>query len=838
VVNLWPLVVLLVTGSATADSDDVCEGASAEKGTRAVVTPGPNYGAHWPHRFLLGGNYRELWTTPIGVEVLDLRRFAGGLKPVGRDGVSSTRGLALEGRDGRRYRFRSVDKDPKPGLPRALRGALSKSLVQDHVSAQLPGAAVVVSRLEEAAGILHVRRQLVVLPDDAALGKYREEFAGMLGTLEEEPRAGGPTAPGFEGSVEILKSDDLLIRLDASPADRIDARAFLKARLFDVLIGDRDRGLEQWEWIRRAGDTRWQPLPRNRDKAFVKSGGLLLSAVRQADPPVVHFGPGYGDVFGLIWDSRDFDRRILAELDEPTWTEVVEELQQRLSDDVIERAVCALPGEYHDLEGTSLSVALRSRRDRLPEAARDFYRLVTRDAEIVATDADEIVRLDRRSSGEVEVRIATLENGAPYFQRVFRPRDTGEIRLYLRNGHNQVVVQGRDAGRIRVRVIGEDPSEVVQEGDLDGVLFYGTTTDRPRSEPWREGDNTNSPLESGRLTVFYPWGDWISDIGLLVGAGVDVEGYGFRARPYLYRHRVRFEYAPGLGLHKGARVTYDGDFRRSASETHFRLRARVSDIEELHFFGFGNETPSLAAKTFYTVDQTQYILAPTLVIPRGPVQFSVGLLAKHSSSSLAADRFIASVRPYGSQPFGQIGTQLGVELDTRQPRAAARTGVLLRVAGTAYPAVWSVANTFGEAHGEAAGHLALPGPFDPSLSLRVGGQRVWGPYPFHEAAFLGGFASLRGLHRGRYAGDAALFGNAELRLRLGRIKAVLPADVGVFGSYDRGRVFFSSETSNLWHHGLGGGLWLAFRDNTNVISLSAARSEGHTSVYLKGGLLF
>ena len=82
-----------------------------------VQAAGPQYGAGGLRQLLLGREYRSLWTTPISVEVLDLRTFAGGLRPVSRGGGEETKALLFQGQDGREFLFRSVDKDPSATLP-------------------------------------------------------------------------------------------------------------------------------------------------------------------------------------------------------------------------------------------------------------------------------------------------------------------------------------------------------------------------------------------------------------------------------------------------------------------------------------------------------------------------------------------------------------------------------------------------------------------------------------------------------------------------------------------------------------------------------------------------
>jgi len=148
-----------------------------------------------------------------------------------------------------------------------------------------------------------------------------------------------------------------------------------------------------------------------------------------------------------------------------------------------------------------------------------------------------------------------------------------------------------------------------------------------------------------------------------------------------------------------------------------------------------------------------------------------------------------------------------------------------------------------------AARAYLPPPSGPTLALRAGGRKLWGDYPFHEAAFLGGpgFAGvgdtrgvLRGFRKDRYAGDASAYANAELRFALGRVDFVLPGEFGAFLAADAGRVFFSGDPdpANRWHAGAGGGLWISFLERRQTLSLAVMRGEDLTGVYLRAGFLF
>lgn len=84
----------------------------AAQADSVTVVAGPRYDAAGGLKQRpLGAGYRELWTTPIRVKRLDLSRTGGGLRPRRSGGGRQTVTLHFDGRDGRRYVFRSVDKD-------------------------------------------------------------------------------------------------------------------------------------------------------------------------------------------------------------------------------------------------------------------------------------------------------------------------------------------------------------------------------------------------------------------------------------------------------------------------------------------------------------------------------------------------------------------------------------------------------------------------------------------------------------------------------------------------------------------------------------------------------
>ena len=158
-------------------------------------------------RWLLGNDYRDLWTTAIEAPVLNIDSVGGGLTPLRTGGFGQSVSLHFTGHDGRRYVVRSVDKDPTKRLIKQLKNTFVEDVIQDQISALHPSGALVVDPLLDATGILHASHQLVIIPDDPRLGEYREEFAGMLGLIEERPDENEGERASFLGTARVISSD-------------------------------------------------------------------------------------------------------------------------------------------------------------------------------------------------------------------------------------------------------------------------------------------------------------------------------------------------------------------------------------------------------------------------------------------------------------------------------------------------------------------------------------------------------------------------------------------------------------------------------------------------------
>ncbi|HUE77943.1 MAG TPA: hypothetical protein VMM83_08380 [Longimicrobiales bacterium] len=858
----------------------------ADSGTLVTVVPGAQYEAGSLQRFFLGDNYRFLWTREMTVPILDLNRFAGGLT-IDHPGGNQTRTLHFFGADGREYMFRSIQKYVRPTLTPDLEGTIVEDIMQDVISALHPGGAFVVAPLQRSLGLLTEPIWIRVMPDDPRLGEYREGYAGLVGQMLEKSNEGEDDTPGTWGYTKIIGSEELLEKLEENPRNRVHTREMLAYKLLDFLVGDTDRGLEdQWRWAREPVDHGflWRPVARDRDWAFVNAEGVLPAIIRRWYDKVADYSPELAPLTTYVWQDQGLSRRLLTDLEKPEWDAVVDRFVATLTDDVIDAAVSQLPPEHQPGHAEWLAETLRSRRDALPELADEYYAWLAADVDIRATDvsdrleavrdpdgsllvtlyaaADELVPVvedDDEEEDDTGARggVATSSTSAsapgsglrPYYTRRFLPNETDEVRVYLHGGDDVAVVRGEGARAITLRVIGGGgDDELVDVARSSGrTAFYDdrgdnrivpgprTSVDTRRYDPPEEGESwLETTTQDARVQ---DWGDahsWVNPIldyregaGLIVGAGPRWTDYGFRTHPYESRFGARLLFAT---LPATFGVEAMADFRRENSPVHFTMDARATRFEAIRFYGYGNQSP-LAPAPDALVMMDQVRLAAALAVDGGWWDAAIGPLLLYTDPEIPTLP-LPALR--GGERFGQAGALARVSLD-RASGTVRASGFGMDAQTTAFPGLWDAPEPFGRTAAEARAYFGIPIATEPTVALRAGAQHAWGAFPVHDAAAIGGRTSLRGYRWQRFAGDAALYGGAELRVPLFRVELITKGRLGVLGLADAGRVYVDGSSSGGWHTGFGAGLWFATMGQ--ALSVTWARGE-EDRFYLGLGMPF
>ncbi len=607
-----------------------------------TVVPGRQYRAGGIKRTLLGSDYRNLWTTPIRVPILNLSRFGGGLTPFETGGGEQTKSLHLRDSLGREYHFRSVDKDGAGVLPEPLRETFVASLVRDQTSSGHPAAGLIAEPLLRAIGVLHAPPLLVVMPDDPRLGEFRARFAGMLGTIEERPDS------GFGEAREVVDSKKLFERLDHDPENRVDAREFLAVRLVDLILGDWDRHEDQWRWA--LVDHRWRPIPRDRDAALSRYDGWLVRMVAQLQPKFQKFSAEYPSLGGLIRNAYVLDRRLLSELDRAAWDSVAAWVRERVTDAVLTEAVACMPPEFPPEHAAWVLTALKLRRDHVEDAARDFYERLAKDVDLNATDASEEAHIEREPGGSTVITVTA--GNTVLFRRRFLRGETEEVRLYLRGGNDSVLMESEPGGSHspHLRVIGGEGDDSYRASTRPASIRLYDAAGNNRVEAglrlntrgWRwDADSIfdrEKPLDAGTHQSVLPTLAVAPDVGLVFGGGGWIDWQGFRKVPYASRFEFHAVFATTRG---SGRFSIANIRQRENSRFFFRFAGSASGIESLRWYGLGNDTRQEESDPlFYRVRRNEI---------RGAAQLGVRLgardeLVRGTPGSLVMDPVVQRVQ--------------------------------------------------------------------------------------------------------------------------------------------------------------------------------------------------
>ena len=868
------LVLFILTGASFLKAQN---DTTASQGYVTII-PDSAYEAGGFYRFFFGDHWRDVWTQPVTVPILDLDEFAGGIVPYEVGGGQQTKSLKFNGSDGRRWKFRSIVKDPSKLLPEEFHKTFVESVLQDQMSSANPYAAIIVADLLNAVDILQAVPVIYIMPDDPKLGEFREMFGGMLGTIELHPDEAEAGEPDFVDTEKIKGTFKLIDDLEGKRNDKVDPKEFLKARLMDVLIGDWDRHADQWRWAKFSENDWdwWRPIPRDRDQAFSKFDGIAPSAAEYVVPQITSFGYDYPDLKGLTWNGRHIDKRFLTELNLITWDSIAVSLQEGVTDSVIEHAVQRLPKNVYDISSEELIGKLKSRRDKIQEMARDYYKLVNKVAYVYGTNKKDYVLVKRMDDLRTSVDIFEYEDetdvyhGRPYFSKVFENDITKEIRIYMLDNNDKAVIEGEVNSSPLIRVIGgggkdilidnskvrgnflsitpipsaENKAKFYDDGKKTAIVKGAATSFDDAYFPVPEDIEERlepSQIYYGSRWLFVPDAGFNTDDAVKVGGEINYYGYGFRKIPYNYLHKIKVLYA---SRPNSFQFEYDGQFIDVWHHVDFHLKLMQSELSFTRYYGFGNETPvdeDLMDNDYYRLDQEYVTILPEF---KFKLTKSFALLAgafyEYNSSSLNTPSLLNTFKfdDYGTGSLKSFGTKLETQIDTRDNGHDPQKGYMIDVEGRYYFNTADLREDFFRLTFDLRKYHTFDLFRKSTLALRAGGGRVWGTYPFYHAMFLGGDDNLRGFTRERFSGDGAVFAQAALRSSLSELRIIIKGEFGVNLFAETGRVFTEGSHSKKWHNSVGGGIWISYLDRAFIVNFSFAHAPDEDNVYLDTSMAF
>ena len=313
--------------------------------------------------------------------------------------------------------------------------------------------------MSEAVNVLHTTPKLYYVPKQPALKEYNDTYGDQLYMIVERP------AKEFDGATfnypdDIESTDDLLEKLRDDEENVVDEHTYIRARMFDMLIGDWDRHNDQWRWAEyenKDGQHVFEPIPRDRDQVFTNFDGTVLDMVRTLFGPARQFQVYDDKLSDIKWFNNagiKLDRAIVKNATRDDWVTQAQYIKEHLSDEIIDEAFNDLPVEVRS--GPSIDEIkkkLKGRKENLVDIANEFYDYFAKLQTITGTDKDdyfEIIRGD--NSTQVKVwRIKDDKKADLMVDRTFNSKDTKELWIYGLDDSDVFEVSGKGKNEIFTR---------------------------------------------------------------------------------------------------------------------------------------------------------------------------------------------------------------------------------------------------------------------------------------------------------------------------------------------------------------------------------------------------
>lgn len=820
-----------------------------------VVVAGKQYATSDQQQKKWGAHYRKEWNTPVRVKLAMLDTLAGGLTPYEAGGSRQTKSLRLKDTRGKEYVLRSIDKTFGGALPDIVKGTFIEDIANDQASISHPYAAVTIPPMIEAAGIYHTNPQVYFIPKQEKLGEYNAEYGDKLYLFEQRPDENWEEAANFGNSKKIIGTEKLLEKILEDNEKKVNQLSFVRARLFDFLVGDLGRHEDQWRWaeIETGKKIIYEPIPRDRDQVYARLDGSMVSFIFSAAGlrHLQTFDSTIHDVNASGFPSRNLDRLMTNEVSHEQWIAIAKDLQQKITDTIISSAIRQMPPEVFPISGNDIISKLKSRRKHLAEYADTYYRFLSLNIDIPGTSEREYFEVKRKDDDHTLVTIYNLKkdghkNEQPIYRRTFITKETNEIRLYGMGGDDIFEINGNTNKGILIRIIpGAGIDSVIDHSGVAGKKKMTRIYDDEKSG-FNTSPETHIKISTDTVLNNYSYKNFEYDKkgivirpGLTLGAGYHIEKQAWRKFPFGTEHRLMAYYGPNRG---SVALEYRYIANQLIGKWDLEAITRADIPFVANYYGTGNESVMNT-----DVNRKYYRFRSTIYTAGININRTYDLLHHFNfNTALQAinlineeDRFIAkdvSGTPLSS--FDQkyfVTAGAGYQFKKSDDPVAPSKGFEFNLAGAYTQNVQDLTKAFATYASSISFYL----PFFKNLSLamRAGGSTVTGKPEFYQLTTLSGKENMRGFRRQRYYGKTSFYNNNELRLILNTSNHLFNGKIGVLAFVDQGRVWQPGEISDTWHVGYGGGFFVA-PFNRILLNASYGISKDDRVIHFRIGFFF
>lgn len=824
------------------------------------------------YKFLWGQHYRSYFGTPVTAPIAVFDTLYSGMNVTKQSGGHQSFSARLQNREGKDFAMRGLQKDALkflrfkvPGIAyddTDFKNSFAETVVFDFFSTSHPFMQLVVDPLAESVAINHAKPQLYYLPKQPGFRFLGDDYGDQLYFIEERPMMAQKDYKGFNRAnpsekgeaVNFESTTDVLEKLNRSEKYAIDQRTYIRARLFDMLIGDWDRHEGQWRWIEyeiNKDQTLFIPIPKDRDAAFSKFEGLALPIIKMLVPDV-RFWQSYDTTINSVkWfnaEANNLDIAFLNKYDTSVWIEEAKFIQTHMTDAAIDRAFKWLPVELQDSTSEDLKNKLKGRLKNLDDIAKRYGDLMQKLVVIHGThkkDKIEITRLPQGKTNVIVKRIKSSGKEPIYFERTFDKKDTKEIWIYGLNNDDIFEVSGKGDNEIMIRLIGGYGDDVFDISNTKKLKVYdwkhekATFTNKIPAKQFTPLYETN--MYSYRefkenSNVLFPYLGFRTDDGVLIGIKNTFTNHGFNGVEFRHKHSISANYFFNFNAFE---IEYDGQFANIMPQWNYEILGYYTSPQFANnYFGYGNDTKydkTEVGKNYNRARIEQFKLRTGLAYKSLQIHalFENYKLEENPNRLFTTDNFENDI--FETQNY------VGAEANFLYEHADAMD---FPTQGLYINAVLGYKNNL-KLKNNHFGYAGLKLGFDkkliPSGDLVLGSKAEVktnfkdGVF-FYHAPSIGGNSGLRGYRNERFTGKTAFYHSTDIKLRLKRyITMVAPITIGIYGGFDYGRVWTKNDTSSTWHQALGGGFWVG---SLNAFSINAGYFKSREDAIIQVGLGF
>ncbi|MBO0330571.1 metallophosphoesterase [[Muricauda] lutisoli] len=800
------------------------------------------------HKWLWGERYRKYYGTKVKAPTVRLDTLLGGLTVVRKGGGNQSNSLRLADKDGREYVMRGLRKSAERYLQSIafqeqyivgkFEDTYTERLLLDIYTGAHPYAPFTIDRLSRALGMYHTNPKLYYVPKQSVLGDFNKEFGDGLYMIEEHVSDDHDNLKSFGYTKKIESTYDLMDKLREDEEYSIDQKEYVKARLFDILIGDWDRHVDQWRWAEfemENGNKVYKPIARDRDQVFSRWGdGLIMNFGSRAVPSLRIFEGFHKEirsVKGFTSSPRTFalDMALLSETDMQMWVDQAKFIQENLNGDIIDDAFLAFPEEVRDETLTEIKNILLARKENLVETAQEYYAILNKYSVIAGTDKDDYFNIVSLPNGDVEVRAYRIKGGDYtdlFFNKVYSPDDTKEIWIYGLDD-DDVFEANTETSKIKVRIVGGQNNDIYKISENSKKLWVYDFKSKKNTLEEAYGGNINLINDYDTNTYEFlnikasnnqvvPTIGFNPDDGVRLGLTNTYTFNGFRKNPFTQQHTFNAAYYFATN---GFDLGYKGEFAHVLNKVNLEVHARFTSPNfTRNFFGFGNETVNNDDEEPLELDYNRVRirtlkLAPSLVW-RGfyGSKVRMGVAYENIEIEETQNRFINEFYLENGEEnhlsfFGIDGEYTYSNTDSE---AFPTLGMAFSLEGGFKTNLDDSSRSFGYVVPSFSMDHKLTADGRLVFATKLKGHFTIGNgYEFYQAASIGGDNGLRGFRFQRFTGKTAYFQNTDLRYSFRGVKTgLMPVNPGIYGGFDYGRVWYPGEDSDKWHNSYGGGFFL------------------------------